>query len=673
MAVSTVDGLNGQQRRAVTHTGGPLLLLAGAGSGKTLVITRRIAHQIATGIDPSEILAVTFTNKAASEMAHRVAELVGNQAARSATIGTFHSFGLRLLDEEASRLGLRRPVILFDAGDQAEAIRQCLRGLRLDPRRHDAMSILGAISRARHDGVTPDELETLPQSAQTAALYRAYLAWLDAHGGVDFDDLLLRPVQLMEEYPDLLAAWQARFRAVLVDEYQDTNRTQFEMVRLLAGGHGNLCVVGDDDQSIYGWRGACVDNILQFEDHFPQATTIALEQNYRSTGHILSAANRLIDHNHARKAKSLWTDQGDGEPVTVVACTDGHAEATYVAAEIHRRRQGEGRPWGHFGVLFRAGTQARNLEEALRLVGIPYLLVGAYQFFDRKEVKDVLAYLRLLANPADQASFVRVVNFPPRGVGPKRLRSLLDFADGEGISPFEACARAGDCQGLGASAALALADLHRVVTDLRREATRPGTDLATLIGSLCERLDARRAWLRDPSAGAGADGRWRSIESLMGMVRSWQARQPDKSLADYLRAIVLDSRHGDDEDDGDRVTLTTIHAAKGLEWPVCFVVGCQEGLLPHRRVVAESGDVAEERRLLYVAMTRARRSLILTRSRLTTVRGTTEVARPSRFLAELPSAHTLVIDRAKGGGETAKDQASDRLKALAARYGGTSG
>ena len=673
MSERLLDSLNPQQREAVVHRGGPLLVLAGAGSGKTRVITARIAHLIDEGVRPERILSLTFTNKAAGEMKERLEPLVGAEASSAMTVGTFHGLGLRLIQEEAERLGLFRPVCLLDAGDQAVCVRQVLSELKLDPRRHDAQQLLNEISRARHGGLTPDELKLRAGGGPIGRVYAGYLERKRAQRAADFDDLILMPVQLMREDEAIRDRWQERWDAILVDEYQDTSASQFNMVQLLAQRHRNLAVVGDDDQSIYGWRGACVDNILAFERHFPDSRVIALEQNYRSTSHILDSANAVIGHNAMRKKKSLWTDAGTGEQVAIVTCKDAGAEASFVAAEIHRRHRDEDRPFSHFGVLFRAGTQAKPLEEALRLVGVPYRLVGAFQFFERKEIKDVLAYLRLLVNPRDHASFLRVVNFPRRGIGPKRLAALLDEAKRRKLGPLELCRDPSSVPGLDGTAGEALRELARVMKVLRVsyqqwKETRQGT-LGGLVRRVTDETGARAAWIRDPTEGPGGGSRWKSVESLIEMVDRWEQRNPTEDLLDYLRMILLEGRQGERAEGRDEVTLMTIHSAKGLEWPVAFVVGCQEGLIPHQRTIDEGGDLSEERRLFYVAITRARQTLLLTRATIKSRYGQVEPARPSRFLNEIPEPNRRLENRSKGGGEGDRAATSRRLQELAARFG----
>ncbi|MFO0749356.1 MAG: UvrD-helicase domain-containing protein [Myxococcota bacterium] len=668
-----IDELNPEQRAAVVYRGGPVLVLAGAGTGKTRVITVRISSLVALdGIPPEHVLALTFTNKAAGEMHERVAHFLGREAADAMTSGTFHSLGLRMVERDAKKLGFKRGLTMLDAADQASAIRQCLKQLRIDPKRHDPRGFLTTISNARNAGLPPEHFLQDRSDGSTAQLtgrvYQAYLRWLEAYQAMDFDDLILRANQLLREHPEVLEKWRRQYHAILVDEYQDTNLAQLELVRALAGEHRQLCVVGDDDQSIYGWRGADVRNILEFEKYFPDATAVALTRNYRSTGHILSAANAVIGNNRQRREKSLWTDVGDGEHVRVVTAKDPGAEATYVAAEIVRRKEEGNRAWKDFGVLFRTSAQAKPLEEAFRLAGVPYRLVGAFEFFERKEIKDILSYLRLIIAPHDEVSLLRVVNFPGRGIGPGAIEALHAEAHARHVGLWDVVRDAAHVPKLGGNQAVQLTDFVKVVDDLR-EKHAGGAKVAELVAWLCDRLGAREAWLRDPVEGPGGEGRWRNVESLMEGMRGWQERKPQGELRDYLRVVALDSRDASgDAGDDDKVALLTLHAAKGLEWPFCFVVGCQEGLIPHQRTIdSEDGDLAEERRLFYVGITRARRICYLTLARAKYNYHGTEPTRPSRFLREIPAAFRVDIDRMKAPEPMKKHEVLDKLRALKER------
>jgi superfamily I DNA/RNA helicase len=635
----------------------------------------RIAHLVAhDGIRPEHVLALTFTNKAAGEMAERVGHFLGKEAAAEMTIGTFHSLGLQILEKDAKRLGFTRGISLLDAADQASAVRHCLKQLRIDPKRHDPRNFLMEISNLRNARIPPEELLDDPRDRLYGQVYQAYLKWLEAYQAMDFDDLILRTNQLFREHPELLEKWRSRFHTILVDEYQDTNLAQLELVRHLADEHRQLCVVGDDDQSIYGWRGADVRNILEFEKHFPDATAIALTQNYRSTGHILRAANAVIGNNRKRREKSLWTDVGDGEAVRVVTCKDPGVEASFIAGEIMRIRESDGRRFRDFGVLFRASAQAKAIEEAFRLAGIKYRLVGAYEFFERKEVKDILSYLRLVVNPRDEAHLLRILNFPQRGMGPKAIETLHHAAAARGKGMLEVIEHADEVDGFSRDQAQGLLKLAALLHDAGGFLGARKT-LSELMVWIIDELSAREAWIRDPTEGPGGDRRWRNIEALIEMLRSWEKRNPEGQLRDWLRLVALDSKSiGESDPDEDEVALLTLHAAKGLEWPVCFVIGCQEGIIPHQRTLEDlDGDITEERRLFYVGITRARRRCYLTLAKVKTGIHGTEPARPSRFVREIPAAFREDLDRQKGSEPMSKDEARERFAALRARLPGGPG
>lgn len=646
-----VDGLNPEQRAAVEHRGGPLLVLAGAGSGKTRVITVRIAHFMAVSKLPAQrILALTFTNKAAGEMGERIAQLCGAEAASGVTVGTFHSLGLRFVEEESRALGFKRRFTLLDAADQASFVRHSLRDLRLDPRRHDPQMLLNAISNARNAGITAESLIENRSTRMTGRVYAAYMERLKAYQAIDFDDLILKPIEVLSTRDDIREKWRRRFQTVLVDEYQDTNGSQFELVRQLIDGHRSLCVVGDDDQSIYGWRGAEIANILGFDKHFEDATIVRLEQNYRSTGHILDAANAVIAVNTERNDKRLWTAAGQGERVQVIACKDARAEANFVAAEIRRRAEGESRPWHHFGVLFRTSAQAQALTDALRLSAVPYKLVGAHDFYERKEVKDMLSYLKLVDHAEDRTAMMRVINFPLRSIGPRSLEKLYTYAETHGLDLDEALLQAASIEGLSDRATAGMLEFARI---LRAAAAfwEEHRDLAETGRFLVRETRAREAWIRSPTEGPGGKMRWANVERLFESMEHYQRRKPKTTLKDYLRVVALDKHHAAEAaDEADEVTLMTLHAAKGLEWPACFVVGCQEGLIPHQRTITDNGDISEERRLFYVGITRARLYCYLSYAKLKRKFQGSEPARPSRFLRDIPADHRSDIDRAKGGG-----------------------
>ena len=631
--------LNPPQREAVTTTEGPLLVLAGAGSGKTRVIVHRIAWLLQQRADPEAILAVTFTNKAAGEMKERVGAVAG-ALGRDVFVSTFHSFGLWLLGEEHRAAGLPRRFSICDASDQVAVVKRCMREVSIDDRAFDPKRVLWLISAAKNalkKRITPrPEGQGDDYDLIAAEVFPRYQAALRAQRAVDFDDLIALPVELLRASPEVLAKVQRRFEYLLVDEYQDTNRCQLELLKLLAGERRNVCAVGDDDQAIYGWRGAEVRNILRFERHFPGAKEIRLEQNYRSTGNILACANAVIAKNPERKAKKLWTSSGSGEPVRVLKLDDEEDEARYVAAEIARGRE-HGRPASDFAVLYRLNAQSRPIEEALRERGLPYHVRGGAAFFDRGEVRDVVAYLKICVSPADEVSLSRVVNVPARGIGDASLERIHTWATEHRKPLFEALEAAPGVEGLPRGAGERMAEFAALI---RRygEAFRGGSIAATA-RRLVEEVGLHahaRSTVKSAEAGA------RKADAIDGVLRSLEqyeqrtTRKP--SLAVWLARLALDSRDEEAKDDGaNGVTLMTLHAAKGLEFPVVFLIGVEEDLLPCSGIQGEARDLDEERRLAYVGITRAREQLTLTRAAVRAKRGKLQARVASRFLADLPA------------------------------------
>ena len=672
MAKPDLDGLNPQQRKAVLHRRGPLLLLAGAGSGKTRVVTTRIAHLIGTGVLPGHVLAVTFTNKAAGEMAERVASLVGKDTAKLVTVSTFHALGVKMLRENGQAIGVPAQFTIFDAGDQANTVRDVMREARIDADRYDPRFVLGKISAAKNAGLSPDQLGSRPEDVVgrvVAQVYGQYQELLRGFGALDFDDLLLEPLRLLREAPRVLEHYRERFRYLMVDEFQDTNGVQMELCRLLAEEHRNLLVVGDDDQSIYAWRGARVENVLAFEKRFPDAVVLTLDQNYRSHGNILAAANGLIRHNRVRRDKTLWTASGDGERVRYVRMRDPESEARFIGTEIERLRYAEQRPLSDFGVLFRTNGQARALEEGMRFASLPYNLVGAYKFFDRKEVRDALCYLKLLVNDRDEASLRRALSFPPSGIGPGSIGRLSELARSRRISMLEAMRAAREVRGLNGRIQAAAEAFSGLVS---RHAAQlgPGRPIVPVLKSLFAELRFYEALVASGDKREVVQSRWRNVEELLNGVGAYESRRgADASLDEYLRKIALDSR---DEEDAsvvqDKVTLMTLHAAKGLEFPVVFLTGLEEQLIPHKRSV-DDGDVDEERRLLYVGITRARERLVMTGCRIRKRFSETQRCLQSRFLDEIPPETLTREDRSSGDVEdeacpAAREAAFARIAAL---------
>ena len=631
--------LNSAQIEAVRYTAGPLLVLAGAGSGKTRVITHKLAALAAGGMDPGTIAAVTFTNKAAREMRERAAALMGAEAARPLRISTFHTLGLGIIQREYGNLGYKRGFSIFDAHDSRSLVRELLRQDRADT--EEAVDgALAAVSAWKGMLVTPEEALAAAADDLESARARQYATYqraLAAYNAVDFDDLISRPVLLLREAPRVLEAWRERIRYVLGDEYQDTNHAQYQLMRLLVGEEGAFTVVGDDDQSIYAWRGARPDNLRSLRDDFPALKVIKLEQNYRSSGRILAAANGLIANNPHLFEKRLWSAHGPGDRVRVLRARDGIDEAERVAMEILRLATERRRPWGDFAVLYRGNHQARPFEQALRTRQIPYSVTGGTSFFDRAEVKDVLAYLRLAANPDDDAAFLRVVNVPRREIGTATLEKLGAWAGERGMSLLGASLETGLLGVLPPRAVERLHAFGRRIVELGDEAGA-GEPVDRLVRELIEDLDYRE-WLRDQARDPRqAEKANENVDELLEWLGRASAGGEAATLAEALGRLslmdMLDREAGEEADD--RVRLMTLHAAKGLEFHTVFLVGCEEELLPHRSNT-EGPGLEEERRLAYVGITRARQRLFLTFAARRKRYGEVIDCSPSRFLEELPA------------------------------------
>jgi DNA helicase-2/ATP-dependent DNA helicase PcrA len=629
--------LNPAQREAVLHTEGPVLVVAGAGSGKTRVLTRRIAHLLgAVGVKPPEILAITFTNKAAGEMRERVGDLVGPPA-RAAWVMTFHSACGRILRREAQRLGYRSNFTIYDQADQIRLVKRVLEELERDPKRFTPRGIHSQISNAKNTLVGPEEYGERVASFydQTVAeVYDLYQKRLFASNAVDFDDMLFLTVDVLERFPEAREKWQEAFRYILVDEYQDTNHAQYRLLQLLAEKHRNVFAVGDPDQSIYGFRGADIRNVLEFEHDFPGSYTIALEQNYRSTQHILDAANGVISHNRERKEKNLWSDLGDGDPVRVVEVEDEHAEARYVAAEIALLVE-EGFSGSEVAVFYRTNAQSRVLEDVLVRQGIAYQVIGGPRFYERAEVKDLVAYLQVLDNPYDAVSLLRIANRPRRGIGDTTLARLQTWADQREISLWEAMAEA-EMAGVGAAPQKALKAFRGTIESLMSAAQ----ELA--VPELIEEVLARSGYLESLEAERTieAQGRIENLQELVSVAREWreQTETEDTTLSAFLQEISLYSDQDEIRGDASLVTLMTLHNAKGLEFRAVYLIGMEEGIFPHSRSIEEQG-IEEERRLCYVGMTRAQERLTLLHASSRMLFGGRNHNLPSRFLDELPDGH----------------------------------
>ncbi len=626
--------LNPAQREAVLATEGPLLVIAGAGSGKTRVLTHRVAHLIAAcGVKPQEILAITFTNKAAGEMRTRLDSLLAEKA-RPIWILTFHAACGRILRREAPRLGYRSNFTIYDQADQVRLVKQCLEELERDPKRFVPRGVHAQISNAKNQLITPAEYRRRVESFydQTVAdVYELYQRRLHASNAMDFDDLLMLTVEVLERFPEALARWRKAFRYVLVDEYQDTNHAQYRLLQLLAGEHGNLCVVGDPDQSIYSFRMADIRNILDFERDFPETKSVSLEQNYRSTNTILHAANHLIANNRERKEKSLWSELGEGLPVYVIEVEDEHAEARFVAAEIAALVE-EGFSGAEIAVFYRTNAQSRVLEDVLVRQGIAYQVIGGPRFYERAEVKDAVAYLQAIDNPYDAVSLARVVNRPRRGIGAATLARLQTYADGQGISLWDALGRAEEA-GVGAAPLRAVQGLRTLLQSLAAVAQE------LTVPEVVERVLQRSGYLEalEAERTIEAQGRIENLQELVGVAQEYVREPGERSLSGFLQEISLYSDQDAMRGESSLVTLMTLHNAKGLEFRAVFMIGVEEGIFPHVRSIEEQG-VEEERRLCYVGMTRAQERLTLTHASARSLWGTRSYNLPSRFLDELPDA-----------------------------------
>jgi DNA helicase-2/ATP-dependent DNA helicase PcrA len=634
--------LNPPQREAVTHGEGPLLVLAGAGSGKTRALTYRIAYLLATGqARPEQILAITFTNKAAEEMRERVASLVGG-VSRRMWVTTFHSSCARLLRVEAERLGYGSGFSIYDESDSLRMLKRCMAELEIDTKRYPPRSIRARISEAKNALVDAESLAQMqgsPYEEVVASVFKLYERRMLEANAMDFDDLLIRAVNVLELFEDVRQKWQRRFRWVLVDEYQDTNRAQYRLLQLLTGEQQNLTVVGDDFQAIYGFRGADIRNILEFEKDFPDAEVVKLEQNYRSTQTILSAANALIAHNRSNREKELWTEIGEGEKVAVAELADEHAEARYLVGEIERLSSEEGIPREKIAVFYRTNAQSRVLEDTLVRYEVPYQVIGGTKFYERAEIKDAIAYLNVLVNPADQVSFLRVINSPRRGIGNTSQGRLVAHANTTGRTISETAELAADVPGLGAAALKSIARFTGMMTELRARAAE--APVAELLEALLEQSGYLEALRSERTV--EAEGRIENLEELVGVAAEFDANRAiegDQELSpldEFLQQISLFTDQDDLEDNAPEplVTLMTLHNAKGLEYEAVFILGFEEGVFPHMRALEEGGE-EEERRLCYVGITRARQRLGLTHARERRLFGGSERNLPSRFLDELP-------------------------------------
>lgn len=630
------DTLNDRQCEAVKHTEGPLLITAGAGSGKTKVLTCRIAHLLELGVAPYRILAITFTNKAAKEMKERVTNLVGAQA-DSIWLSTFHSFCAKLLRFEVDGFhGYTRNFTIYDSSDQLVLVKDCLKKLNLDDKQFTPRSVLGTISSAKN--VLMDAKAFAAKASdfyeqKVADVYALYQEKLRENNAVDFDDLLFLAVRLLQENEGVREKYQSRFQYILVDEYQDTNHAQYALTKILAARWRNICVVGDADQSIYAWRGADIRNIIDFTRDYPDAASIKLEQNYRSTKTILHAANAVIDNNESRPKKTLWTENPTGNKIIHYQAQTEHDEADYIAGVIYNRHEISHEPYGDMAILFRTNAQSRVLEEKLMRYAIPYTMVGGTKFYDRKEIKDVLAYLRLLYNPEDSLSLTRIINVPKRNIGATTMEHVAAYAEAQGISLFEALSSTDEIP-VTKRAKASLENFAAMIFDLLNDIE--GKDVLSLIETVIKQTGYGDMLDKEAEHDPQGESRKENVGEFLSVAKDYMDSNPEGNLQDFLENVALVSDVDDFESSDSKVTLMTLHAAKGLEFPVVFLTGLDEGLFPHSRTLMDPAQVEEERRLAYVGITRAERQLYVTNAVTRTMYGRISAYMPSRFLAEIP-------------------------------------
>ncbi|MCM3727117.1 DNA helicase PcrA [Neobacillus cucumis] len=632
-----LNGLNPEQQSAVKATDGPLLLMAGAGSGKTRVLTHRIAYLIVEKrVNPYNILAITFTNKAAREMKERIAKMMGG-AAEEIWISTFHSMCVRILRRDIDRMGFNRNFTILDTTDQQSVIKGILKNKNLDPKKNDPRAILGSISSAKNELIGPEEYEKTAGGyfEQTVSeVYKDYQKQLRKNQALDFDDLIMMTIQLFQRVPEVLEYYQRKFQYIHVDEYQDTNRAQYMLVKMLASRFRNLCVVGDSDQSIYRWRGADIANILSFEKDYPNATVILLEQNYRSTKRILLAANKVIENNLNRKKKNLWTENPEGNKLVYYRADSEQGEAQFVAGKIKEITRDKNYQLSDIAILYRTNAQSRVMEEVLLKSNIDYSIVGGIKFYDRKEIKDMLAYLRLISNPDDDISLRRVINVPKRGIGSSSVDKIADFAAMHDISLYQALESV-ELLGLSpkiTKAAAQFRDLIRNYTNMQEFLS-----VTELVEEVLDKSGYREMLKAEKSI--EAQSRLENLEELLSVTKNFEDSSDDKTLVAFLTDLALVADIDSLDEDGEKVdsiTLMTLHSAKGLEFPVVFLIGMEEGVFPHSRSLMEEAEMEEERRLAYVGITRAEQTLFLTNAQMRTLYGRTSMNPASRFISEIP-------------------------------------
>ncbi len=632
-----LTGLNEQQQKAVKATDGPLLIMAGAGSGKTRVLTHRIAFlMVEKQVAPWNILAITFTNKAAREMKERIRAILGGTS-DDIWISTFHSMCVRILRRDIDRMGFSRNFSILDTTDQQSVIKQILKDRNMDPKKHDYRAILGSISSAKNELITPEEFAKTAADYHTKVVsdvYTEYQKRLRKNQALDFDDLIMMTIQLFQLVPEVLEYYQRKFQYIHVDEYQDTNRAQYMLVKLLASRFRNLCVVGDSDQSIYRWRGADIANILSFEKDYPNATSIFLEQNYRSTKRILAAANKVIDNNQNRKPKNLWTENMEGNKIFYYRADSEQGEAQFVAGKINELTK-NGRILSDIAILYRTNAQSRVMEEVLLKSNLNYTIVGGTKFYDRKEIKDLLAYLRLIANPDDDISLRRVINVPKRGIGATSMDKVADYARQYDLSIYQALESV-EIIGISAKATKAAREFANLIQNYTNQ--QEYLSVTELVEEVIDKTGYREMLHAEKTI--EAQSRLENIDEFLSVTKAFEKNNDDKSLVGFLTDLALvadiDQLDEKNEESQDAVTLMTLHSAKGLEFPVVFLLGLEEGVFPHSRSLMDEEEMEEERRLAYVGITRAEQELFLTNAQMRTLYGRTSMNPVSRFIREIP-------------------------------------
>lgn len=637
--MSLLQDVTDRQREAITHLEGPLLVVAGAGSGKTRVITRRIGYLMSQGVKPYNILAITFTNKAANEMDERLKQFTSH---KGLWVSTFHKMCSRILRSNIDRLGYSRDFSIYDTTDQLNRVKSIMAELQMDTTQWKPRTIVSSLSNAKNKLIDPETFASTTSgyyNNQVAKIYKKYQTLLKANNALDFDDLLIKTIELFKAHPDILEMYQEKFRFILIDEYQDTNYSQYTITRLLANRYRNICVTGDPDQSIYGWRGADIRNIMDFEKDYPDARVVLLEQNYRSTKHILHAASSVIQQNKYRKQKLLWTENVPGEKLTVISCENEHGEADEIAKKI-KELTAEGVRYSDIAIFYRTNAQSRVLEISFRNSSIPYIIIGGVEFYQRKEVKDILSYLRLCINPHDEVALERAINTPARGIGNTTMKKLEDWATHHSVTLFDAIRQVDEIPEITGKTAASIKRFFELISGLQQFPRSPVEDIIKRV------IDKTNyfAFLRECGETEAKD-RIANVEELVNAAHEYDITYSEGSLQGFLEEVALVSDVDKLEDTIEAVTLMTLHTAKGLEFPVVFIAGMEEGLLPHVESNDADDEIEEERRVCYVGITRAMQKLILTHAKRRMQYGQLNLCRPSRFLDEIPDEIVERIDK----------------------------